>query len=112
MRLDGEMPESDSQPASASARIAPTKATTALLRSNAFMRPDLVALRETAGVAQRGAYGLVELRRQLDERQPQFVFDESHLGERPFGGCRIRLDEEPAMQREQAVVVVARCGDV
>src|SRR6187455_868321 len=99
MRLLGEMLFSDSHPASAIATTATTAG--AQLRRNAFMRPDLVALRETARFAQCGANGLVELRRQLDERKPQFVFHESHLGQRPLGGNRIGLDEERAMQRQQ-----------
>src|SRR5438552_2922521 len=108
MRLLGARLLSDSQPASVKTATRATASVRVKLRGNAFMRPDLVALRETARVAERGADRLVELRRQLDERQPQFVFNQTHLGQRPLGGNGIRLDEEPAMQRQQPVVVFTR----
>jgi hypothetical protein len=96
---------SDSQPASAQ-RDERDDESARHVTKDTFMRPDLIACAETARFAQRGADGLVELRRQLDERQPQFVFDEPHLGQRPLGGDRVRLDEKPAMQRQQRVVVM------
>ncbi len=43
-----------------------------------------------------------------NERQPQLVADLPHLGQRPLDRDRVRLDEQPAMQRQQAVVDRAR----
>ena len=44
------------------------------------------------------------LRCERDERQPELVCDETHLGQRPFDGDGIRFDEQPAMERQEPVV--------
>src|SRR5437762_12131805 len=66
---------------------------------------------DAAGLAQRRAHGLVVLNGKRGQRQSQLTAGQAHFRQCPLHGNRIGLDEQLALQGQQAIIRRPRAAE-